>query len=183
MLSWKNTECKNWIKDQQTPGMRGIRSRTSKNLSRIISYQQLQWSPWLSWGRRECILRGLRQRASTADLLRNTDSMSIMQLTALHTVMLVRKVVDTGKPKYLASRLQFEEKNRNARQAWGGHCHSAILKHWKQDFYTEVQAEALHSSILFHTLLEIKWDSFKTEARKWIASNIRIRPWVAQKVK
>ena len=66
------------------------------------------------------IITGARYGTPTADLLKDTDHLSVMQLIALHTVMLVRKVPNTGSPKYLARRLMLEEENRNASRVWSG---------------------------------------------------------------
>ena len=52
------------------------------------------------------LITGARQGVATADLLRDTDSLSIQQMVAYYTLIMVHKVTMTGKPAYLADRLR-----------------------------------------------------------------------------
>ena len=52
------------------------------------------------------LLTGARQGVSTADLLRATNTLSIHQMIAYHTLVMVHKIINTGKPSYIAERLK-----------------------------------------------------------------------------
>ena len=52
------------------------------------------------------LLTGARQGVSTADLLRATNTLSIHQMNAYHTLVMVQKIINTGKPFYIAKRLK-----------------------------------------------------------------------------
>ena len=52
------------------------------------------------------LLTGARQGVSTADLLRATNTFSIHQMIAYHTLVMVRKIINTGKLFYIAERLK-----------------------------------------------------------------------------
>ena len=100
-----------------------------------------------------------------------------MQLTALHTLMLVRKVTNTGKPKYLASRLSFEQENRNTRRAWGDKM--IKIPHYKLELSKSgfiFRGATLFNSLPFSVRTEQRLNPFKTAAKKWIVDNIMIRP-------
>ena len=123
------------------------------------------------------IITGARYGVSTEDLLKETDSLSIMQLMALHTVMLVRKITNTGKPKYLAQRLMLDEGNRNARRAWSGQMIALPpykLETSKSGFI--YRGASLFNSLPFNVRNEKRLKPFKTGAKTWIANNIKIKP-------
>ena len=52
------------------------------------------------------LLTGARKRTPTKDLLERTGMMSIMQMVAYHTLTMVHKVIQTGKPEYIANKLE-----------------------------------------------------------------------------
>ena len=57
------------------------------------------------------LITGARQGVATADLLRDTDSLSIQQMVAYYTLIMVHKVTMTGKPGYLAGRLKLRDES------------------------------------------------------------------------
>ena len=123
------------------------------------------------------IITGARYGVSTEDLLKETDSLSIMQLMALHTVMLVRKITNTGRPKYLAQRLMLDEGNRNARRAWSGQ--TIALPPYKLETSKSgfiYRGASLFNSLPFNVRNEKRLKPFKTGAKTWIANNIKIKP-------
>ena len=123
------------------------------------------------------IISGAPSRTPTEDLLRDTDSLSVMQLMALYTVMLVRRVTNSGKPKYLANRLKFEEEDRNTRRAWSGPKIAlpvCRLESSKSGFI--YRGASLFNSLPVSVRNERKLKPFKNGARKWIKENISIRP-------
>ena len=46
--------------------------------------------------------------------------MSIMQMVAYHTLTMVHKVIQTGKPEYIANKLEVVYGTELERRAWGG---------------------------------------------------------------
>ena len=66
------------------------------------------------------LITGTRQGVATADLLRDTDSLSIQQMVAYYTLIMVHKVTMTGKPAYLAERLKLRDESARELGAWGG---------------------------------------------------------------
>ena len=42
------------------------------------------------------------------DLLESTNTMSIMQMVVYHTLTMVHKIVQTGKPEYITNKLEVE---------------------------------------------------------------------------
>ena len=53
-------------------------------------------------------LTGARKGTTTNDLLERTGTMSIMQMVAYHTLTMVHNVIQTGKPEYIANKLEIE---------------------------------------------------------------------------
>ena len=66
------------------------------------------------------LLTGARKGTPTKDLLERTDRMSIMQMVAYHTLTIVHKVIQTGKPEYIANKLEVVNGTELERRAWGG---------------------------------------------------------------
>ena len=66
------------------------------------------------------LLIGQRKGTPTKDILERTGTMSIMQMVAYHTLALVHKVIQTGKPEYIANTLEVLHGSKLERRAWGG---------------------------------------------------------------
>ena len=52
------------------------------------------------------LITGARPAIPTAELLALTNSLSVQQMVAYHTLVMVHKIVNTGQPSYLAERLK-----------------------------------------------------------------------------
>ena len=63
------------------------------------------------------LLTGARKGLPTKDLLERTGTMSIMQMVAYHTLTMVHKVIQTGKPEYIANKLEVEHESELERRA------------------------------------------------------------------
>ena len=123
------------------------------------------------------IITGARYGVSTKDLLRDTNSLSVMQLIALHTLMLVRKITNSGRPKYLAHRLILDEGNRNSRRAWSGQM--IVLPPYKLETSKSgfiYRGASLFNSLPFSVRNEKRLKPFKTGAKEWIVNNISNKP-------
>ena len=55
------------------------------------------------------LLTGARQGLATADLLKDTNSLSIQQMVAYYMLIMVHKITMTGKRVYLAGRLKLRD--------------------------------------------------------------------------
>ena len=59
-----------------------------------------------------------RQGTATADLLEDTNSLSIQQMVAYYTLIMVHKITMTGKPAYLPGRLSLRQENVRELRGW-----------------------------------------------------------------
>ena len=55
------------------------------------------------------LLTGIRKGTPAKNLLERTGSMSIMKMVVYHTLTMVHKVIQTGKPEYIAEKLEAEQ--------------------------------------------------------------------------
>ena len=65
------------------------------------------------------LLTGARKGTPTKDLLEMTGMMSIMQMVAYHTLAVVHKVIQTGKPEYFDNKLEVVHGSELLRRACG----------------------------------------------------------------
>ena len=63
------------------------------------------------------LLTGTRKGSPTKDLLEGKGTMSIMQMVSYHTLTMVHKVIQTGKPEYIANKLEVEHESELERRA------------------------------------------------------------------
>ena len=66
------------------------------------------------------LLTGARKGTPTKDLLERTGRMSIIQMVAYHTLTIVHKVIQTGKPEYIANKLKVVYGSELEKRDWGG---------------------------------------------------------------
>ena len=57
------------------------------------------------------LITGARQGTATTYLLDDTNSLSVQQMVAYYTIIMVQKITQTGKPAYLAGRLSLRQEN------------------------------------------------------------------------
>ena len=55
------------------------------------------------------LITGARKGTATTDLLDATNSLSVQQMVAYYTLIMVHKIIMTGKPAYLAGRLSLRQ--------------------------------------------------------------------------
>ena len=109
---------------------------------------------------------------STEDLLKSVGEMSIHQYGAFSTIMLAKKIITSGYPKYIANRL--ETKNNNTRSG-------NIIPVEKTSLSLSREGFVFRSSILYNRLPENMKNQenltkFKCDLKSWILRNIRIKP-------
>ena len=103
--------------------------------------------------------------------------MSIMQMVAYHTLTMVHKVIQTGKPEYIANKLEVVYGTELERRAWGGTT-SRVPQYnigvSRAGFIYRVAN--LFNSLTLSIREEKKTTVFKGSVNKWVKENIGIRP-------
>ena len=114
----------------------------------------------------------------TSMLLSSTSELSVHQLTAFHTLMLIFKVVTSQKPRYLAERLQLrkpiEGQVFNHRLLNTIRVPNVQLSASKSAFF--VRGASLWNMLPLVMRSGMKLVTFKKELRKWILEQIPIKP-------
>ena len=123
------------------------------------------------------LLTGARYDTPTVELLSKTNSMSIHQMVAYHTLVMVHKVVNTGKPSYLADRLKMKVRRGLREQG------DMMLAQSDQTLSVSRGGFVYRGGKLFNmldmTLREEKsLKKFKEGARIWTKKNIQIKPGI-----
>jgi uncharacterized protein YdaU (DUF1376 family) len=57
------------------------------------------------------LIKGARYGVATADLLSDTNTLSVQQMEAYYTLIMVHMITNTGKPAYLAGRLRLRRED------------------------------------------------------------------------
>ena len=114
---------------------------------------------------------GLPQDTPLTLLLEATNEMSVMQLTAYHTLMTVHRTISTGQPEYLARKLKVRTEGRHKNTVLIPNVNLTISR--GGFFY--------RGATLWNMLPEnmrdgMKTPTFRTALRRWIRANIGIRP-------
>ena len=121
------------------------------------------------------LLLGAKRDTSTEVLLGGTNSLSIQQMIAYHTMLLAHKVVTTGKPSYLKERLQVKTGPMNLRGKQG----NITLQNKKLSISREgfaYRGAALLNKLDDDLRNEINVKTFKVGLRRWVLSNIAVKP-------
>ena len=123
------------------------------------------------------LLTGERHGTPTADLLKTTNSLSIQQMVAYHTLVLVHKVLNTGQPSYLAERLPL--RHMVERQLRGQDENMIVLS--DQTLSVSRGGFVWRGGRLYNMLsknlrTEKSVKKFKTGARNWVKETIQIKP-------
>ena len=120
---------------------------------------------------------GLGRDTPTDTLTRESQQLSVQQLTAYHTLVTVFKAVRLGKPSYLANKLKLRRSN------------GTDIFPLRQTNTINVKADLTLSrggmvyrgaklwNLLDHRLrAEPKLEPFKTRIKKWIRENVPVKP-------
>ena len=123
------------------------------------------------------LLSGKPRSTPTVELLASTKSLSVQQLIAYQTLVMVHKIVQTSKPAYLARRMSL--RNEDIGRLPGRM--SGMLTIPRQSLSTTRAGFVARGSQLFNNLpvnlrMEKKLSKFKTGIRKWITENIPAKP-------
>ena len=112
-----------------------------------------------------------------ANLLRDTDSLSIQQMVAHYTLIMVHKVTMTGKPAYLAEGLRLRDESAREFRAWGGRMVEIpdyMLETSRAGFV--YRGGKLYNSVSRNLREETSIAKFKRGAKKWVTEQIPVRP-------
>ena len=111
------------------------------------------------------------------ELLKKSGSMSVQQLTAYHTIMIVHRVINSGYPKYLFDKLKLKQPGDRIfphRQLNTIQVPNVNLTLSRGGF---IYRGATLWNLLPATLRsETKQSKFKSHLKKWIRTNISPRP-------
>ena len=101
--------------------------------------------------------------------------MSIMQMVAYHTLTMVHKVIQKGKPDYIANTLEVVYGTELERRVWGG----TTIRVPRYNLEVSGAGFIYRGANLFHSLTlsireETKTMVFKVSVMKWVKENIGI---------
>ena len=122
------------------------------------------------------ILTGARFGTRTEDLLMETNTMSVHQLIAFSTIFMVFKVLKSGKPAYLARKLEITREAGMAVRGWDG----PTVK--VPNYYLDISRAGFiyRGAKLFNKLPrtlreEKRTEVFKAELKFWVRRNVSIK--------
>ena len=113
----------------------------------------------------------------TEDLLFETGALSVHQMIASTTLLMVFKVMKTGKPAYLANKLEIIREAGMAVRGWGGP--TARVPNYHLD--VSRAGFIYRGAKLFNRLPRIlreetRTEVFKAQMKNWVRRNISIKP-------
>ena len=119
------------------------------------------------------ILLDAEYNTPTCDLLKQTGSLSIHQMIAYHTALTTYKIVQSGKPSYIAAKLKI--RSRNTRQGRG----MIVPPDYRLSIAREgfIYRGAQLMNILHDDLRnESNIHKFKRGVKDWVKENISVKP-------
>ena len=121
------------------------------------------------------LLTDSQYRTPTSELLEKTDSLSIQQMIAFQTMMMMQKILQSKKPTYLANKITECEGERHLRG--GSRCLNTpnlSLSISREGFVNRgtTLMNMLDATVRCQPTIAL----FKTSLREWVKSNISIKP-------
>ena len=123
------------------------------------------------------LITGARYGVATADLLSSTNTLSVQQMVAYYTLIMVHKITMTGKPAYLAGRLKLRQEDERELRGWGGRTVDIpgySLETSRAGFV--YRGGRLYNSVSRSLREEMSISKFKQGAKKWVKEQIPIKP-------
>ena len=121
------------------------------------------------------ILLDAEYNTPTEDLLNQTDSLSIHQMIAYHTAESTYKIVQSGKPSYIAAKMQVRKGNQNNRQGAGTVSQPGYTLNMAREGFI-YRGATIFNKLDESLRKEPKLQRFKNCVRYWVKSNIPVRP-------
>ena len=121
------------------------------------------------------LLTGAHYRTPTSELLEKTSSLSIQQMIAFQTLLMMHKIIKSGKPTYLANKVQERSEVRHLRGRSGSvslSTHSLSIA--REGFVS--RGSTLMNMLDMNLRNEPILSKFKAGLREWVKSNISIKP-------
>ena len=115
------------------------------------------------------------QSTPTWKLLQDSDSLSIQQMIAYQSAVLTFKIINSGKPSYLAQKLQ----QNNEKMALRGNLGTIHQKNKKLSIAKEGfihRGASLMNKLDDNLRNETKLDKFKSGMKSWTKKNIAVKP-------
>ena len=157
-----------WGLDNYLEGTQRFSSFTKEDNRKIQVIQNQVCRLLLDWKDRERISY-FKQNLSTKDLMLTTGNLSVHQLGAQRTLVMIKKILLSRKPDYIASRLHLNPRAGHAILPM-----AASLNLTRSSFiYRGIK--------LFNLLPESiqrleKIGSFKSQSKAWVTENIAVKP-------
>ena len=120
------------------------------------------------------IITGLPTLTPTTTLLSKTNSLSIQQLIAKNTLLMVYKIVKTSRPKYLSDRLKQTDRRETQRNVGKLKVPNYNLSLGREGFL--MQGSLLYNKLPVSLRIEENFLRFKSGVRKWVSENISVKP-------
>ena len=114
-----------------------------------------------------------KQNLSTEELLKRTDELSVHQLGAMSTIIMTKKILQSGKPEFIADQMIVREA--------GGTRSGNTMQLARSSLTLSREGFLYRGSKLFNLLPENlrnenKISKFKREAKAWVKLNIAVKP-------
>ena len=122
------------------------------------------------------MLTGEDFRTPTQILLQKTNTLSVQQMIAYHTLTMTYKILHSLKPTYLSNKIKF---NHNTGISTRGRKFELSNTNYKMNQCREGfvhRAITLFNRLDEHIKTANRLQVFKNEARKWVLENIQIKP-------
>ena len=121
------------------------------------------------------LITGAEYNTPTAELLQETDTLSIHQLITYQTAVMSYKIIQSKKPAYIAERMQVRTKKMRLRGNLGGvEQHGRTLAIAKEGFIC--RGASILNKLEENLRCEPKLEKFKSGVKIWIKANIPIKP-------
>ena len=123
---------------------------------------------------------GLGKDTPTVDLVKAAGDLSVHQHTAFATIMLVFRVITTGKPKYLSDKMKLRRPGGDDGAAFPLR-HQFTITIERRDIAVSRGGFVYRGTALFNSLpLELRQETrlqtFKKKVKKWVAETIMVKP-------
>ena len=123
------------------------------------------------------LITGARYGVATTELLNSTNSLSVQQMVAYYTLIMVHKITITGKPAYLAGRLRLRREDERELRGWGGRTVEIpdySLETSRAGFV--YRGGRLYNSLSRSLREEMSISMFKKGVKMWVKDKIPVKP-------
>ena len=119
------------------------------------------------------LLTGLPKFTPTTTLLKRTNSLSIQQLIAKNTLLMIYKIVKTERPKNLSDKLKKNERRKNQRNFGKLMVPKYNLSFSREGFLT--RGSLLYNKLPVSLRTEDNFFRFRSGVKNWVSENICVK--------